>query len=479
MNMLIDGRNIPASDGKTIDVVNPVTNDLVDTIPSATEADIEYAIKCAKKGHQEWYAMPLYERAAVLMKYADLVEEHSEELGKLLAKEMGKPYTQSVMEMYGVSNMFRGFVEAAKHKYDRVNPLTGIPGRDGDFQMVVREPLGVVAAIVPFNVPAGLYGQKVAPALIMGNAVIVKPASDNPLTIIRLVQLLVEAGVPAKAAQAVTGRGGACGTYLSSSPGINGIFFTGSTQVGLEIARMGDLHLTPSFLELGGNDPCIILDDADLDIAIPYIVEDRLFNSGQVCVSPKRLLVQEDIVEEFTARILAEVPKIKVGDPFDPETSMGCLISEKAAIGVEAQVNETIKQGAQLLYGGTRDGAYYMPTILGGITRDMDIANDMEVFGPVFAIIPVKDQEEAISVANQTSYGLSSGIFTKDISRGMTLASKIESGACVINGTGFYITPYQPFGGIKMSGRGREGWSVTLDEVTYEKTITVRNMYKK
>ena len=477
MNMLISGKSVPSSDGKTIDVINPATGELIDTVPDATKEDVDLAVACSKKGQLEWAEKPLFERSMILTKYVSLVEENREEIANLLTREMGKPYKQSFGELGIVGAMVRGFLEVAKHKYDVLNPRGGMPGRGGDIQMVVREPLGTIAGILPFNAPTGSMIQKSAPALIMGNASITKPASDNPLAVIRLVELLVEAGVPVDAAQVVTGRGGTCGAYLASAPGVNGITFTGSTAVGLEIARMGDLHLAYSSLELGGNDPCIVLEDADLDIAVPDIVQGRLANSGQICVSPKRLLVHESLVDEFTKRLLAEIPKVKMGDPFDPDTAIGPLISEKAAIEVERQVNLTVSQGASLIYGGERKGAFYTPAVLTGVTRDMDIANDMEVFGPVFAIISVKDEAEALSIANQTAYGLSGGVFTKDISRGAKLAAKVVAGGCVVNGTGFYISPYQPFGGAKMSGKGRAGWSTSLDEVTYLKTITIKNLY--
>jgi succinate-semialdehyde dehydrogenase/glutarate-semialdehyde dehydrogenase len=475
--MLISGKFADSSGKQTISVINPATGGLVDTVPDAAREDVELAVQCARRGQIEWAAKALHERIAVLARYAALVEKNKNEIAKLLSDEMGKPIREALMSAGMIARQFEGFIEVANHMYGKVHPRGAYPGREADVQMVVREPLGVVAAIIPFNAPLDLYSQKAAPILIAGNALIVKPSSDAPLATAKVASLLIEAGVPENAVQIVTGRGSTVGFWLSSSPDIDGIFFTGSTETGVAISKAAAANLTECFLELGGNDPFMVFEDGNVDLAAREAVSGRTINAGQICASPKRMIVHKRRAREFTDKLLEEVKNVRLGTREDINGGMGCLISENAAKNVEAQVNLTVSQGAELLYGGRRDGAFYSPTVLGGVTRDMDIARDMEVFGPVFPIIEADSDEDAVAIANSSVYGLSSAIFTEDIRKGIRFAGLVQAGGCVINGHGFYMTPDQPFGGVKMSGKGREGMDITLREVTVEKTVTLRDVY--
>ena len=378
----------------------------------------------------------------------------------------------------------------------RQNAITGrflVPGTeighdghtDKDLQLVVHEPIGTVVAIVPFNAPLLLFSFKVASALAAGNAVIAKPPTDNPLFVLMCAELLWEAGVPGDALQVVTGSGSKVGNWLATDPRVNAVTLTGSTNVGLNIAQIMAKRLSPCCLELGGNDPFIVLEDADIDMSAKLAVATRTANSGQVCIAPKRFIVQNSVKEEFTAKVISLVKEVEMGFSKDVEGDMdryfnmtsvnakvlmGSIISEKSAKEIEQQVNHTIEQGAKLEVGGKRDGAFYEATVLTNVTKDMDIAKDMEIFGPVIPIIGFDTVEEAIEIANSSEYGLSGSVMTNDWQKGMMVARSVQSGGMVVNGSSMYRNQMQPFGGYKMSGNGREGF-VTLGEMMQEKTI--------
>jgi len=331
---------------------------------------------------------------------------------------------------------------------------------------------------------------KIAPALAAGNAVIIKPPSDNPLGTTMMGELLLEAGVPGDAFQIVTGSGSKLGKWLAEDPRCNAVAFTGSTGTGLELANLTAKHLAPCGLELGGNDPFIVMADADVEQSAIEAVFTRMANSGQVCIAPKRFIIQNSVKERFTKKVLELIGQVEMGyvedvdaeyerlkeitDPLSARVKFGSLISEKAAIEVERQVNRTIEQGATLAFGGKREGAFYFPTVLTNVTKEMDVAKDMEIFAPVIPIIGFDTAEEAVDIANQSSFGLSGAVFTNDYKLGMKVAQAVQSGGVVINGTTMYRNHMQPFGGYKMSGMGREGL-VTLAEMMQEKVIVFKN----
>ncbi len=478
MKSLIGREWRDSSDGEIIEVYNPATNELIDTVPSLTKEDVEDAIDYADAHQKEWEAKSVIERCAVLSKFAELVEQNKDELALLLSKETGKPIKEAYNEIANIQIGVPGYVEKVKHEYGDIIYRGTEAGQENTIQYTIQQPLGVVVAIIPFNFPSDIFINKVPPALLMGNAVILKPASVNPLTLTRYVELLVEAGVPAGIISVVHGSGSVVGKTLTSSKKIDMVSLTGSTAAGIDAAKNCAEHCAHSSLELGGNDAFILCADGDMDLAIEETVWGRLYNTGQVCCASKRFLIENSVKDEYIRRMVEKINSLKVGNPQDMGTDIGCLVSEEAAIEVERQVNETIAAGAKLVIGGKRNGAFYEPTILDNVTPDMAVAKDMEIFGPVISVIGFDDLEEAVKIANTSIYGLSGSIITKDISKAIKISEKMECGGFVINGASFFRSFEQPFGGWKYSGIGNEGIMTTLKEMSRMKTVILKNITK-
>lgn len=476
MKNLVAGEFKDASNGAVIEVYNPATNELLDTVPNATAEDVDACVKKAVEAQKAWAKVPLHERGRIIEKFADLVEENAEDLATLLCKETGKPIREARVEIGNTRTFAYGYVEKAKHMYGNVIPAGTEAGQEKTIQITQQEPLGVVACIIPFNFPCDLFGQKVPSALVMGNAVIVKPSSTNPLTLHKYCELLKIAGIPDGVINILSGSGEVCGSALSAHPGVHLISLTGSTKVGMETMKTASQNLSHVMLELGGNDAFLFLEDGDMDKAIEETVWGRLYNTGQVCCASKRFLIHNSRKQEFIDKMKAKIASMKVGNPLDPETEIGCLISEKAAIGVEQQVNDTVAQGATIVCGGRRNGAFYEPTILDNVTKDMEVAKDMEIFGPVIPVIGFDTVEEAIEIANQSNYGLCGCVFTEDMKMAFKVCNALECGGAVINGASFYRAAEMPFGGWKHSGIGNEGISTTLKEMSRTKTIVLKNI---
>ena len=479
MKMLIGGQRVDASDNKVIHVVNSATQELLDTVPSATNVDIERALENAQSGKVKWAATPQYERSRILQRCADLIESRQEELAKSLTIEMGKIIRESRPEIGCAAQIFRGYAEAANHLYGETMPDYQY-NSENDIIFTRFYPLGVVACISPFNYPAELCSHKIASALAAGNAAIVKPASDNPMIILKIIEICLEAGVPGDVIQCVTGSGALIGNLLANSPFIDAISLTGSTPVGLSVAKAAAGTLKRVFLELGGNDAFIVFDDADLDLVVEDAVRGRVQNAGQTCCAPKRFIVQKGIKAQFVERVLARLKLVKCGSPLDESTDLGSLISVGAAKATEEQVKLSVEQGAKLLCGGfAYDQSYFEPTVLDDVTLNMDIANDLEVFGPVMPIIEFDAMEDAIRIANASIYGLQAGVFSKDNKKAFQTAAALECGAVCINASGNFRNVNQPFGGWKMSGVGREGFSVTLKEMKQEKSFVLKGVLSR
>ena len=476
MNNLIGYTWKDASNKATIDVTNPATGKLIDTVPNVTLDDVDEAVKVAQIEQKKWKEVSLYERAEKLYKFVNLVEENKDRLASLLSEETGKPIKEAYAEVANVKIGVRGFVERAKHLYNDSIPAGQEAGQEKTMQITVREPIGVIAAIIPFNFPSDLFCQKVPPALVMGNSIIVKPSNYNPLTLIEYVKLMIEAGVPAGCIQVLTGDGPIVGQALAGHKGVHLVSLTGSTAAGIQTMGTASKNLTHIMLELGGNDAFIFLEDGDMDLAIKEATWGRLYNGGQVCCASKRFLIHNSRKQEFIERMKEVIANLKVGDPSSMDTDMGPMINEPAAVRIEEQVNKTVEQGATIVCGGKREGAYYFPTILDNVTRDMDIAKDMEVFGPVIPVIGFDTVEEAIDIANSSSFGLCGCVITKDYSLGMKIANKLECGGAIVNGASFYRSFEMPFGGWKHSGIGNEGVLTTLQEMTRLKTIILKNI---
>lgn len=477
MKNLIGNKWKYSKDKKTIDVINPATNELLDKVPNVTKEDVDEAVNIADVMQRKWEKeTSIYDRADILYKFVDLIEENKERLAVLLCKETGKPIKEARGEIANVKIGVRAFIERAKHMYDESIPSGTEKGQEKTMQVVKRYPLGVIAAIIPFNFPSDLFCQKIPPALLMGNSVIVKPSNYNPLTLIEYVKLMVEAGVPAGVIQVLTGDGPIVGQALAGHKQVSLVTLTGSTSAGIQTMKTASKNLTHVTLELGGNDALIILEDADMDLVIKETIWGRLYNGGQVCCASKRFLVSNLRKDEFIGRMQEEISKLKIGNPLNEDTDIGTMINEHAAVVIEEQVNSMVKKGAKVICGGKREGAYYYPTILDNVSKNMEIMKDMEVFGPVIPVFGFDDVEEAIEVANSSVYGLCSGVISSDISRAIKIADKLESGGAVINGASFFRAFEMPFGGWKHSGIGNEGVMTSLDEMSRIKTMVFKNI---
>ena len=476
MQMFINGVAVDAADGQVIDVINPATGAVVDTIPSATKEDVDLAVKKAVEGQKVWAKVPVYEKVEIMYRFIKLVEQNKEDLAQTLSAETGKPIVEARAEIGNIPIAFKAFSEKAKHLYGETIPAGMEAGQDKHVLITKREPIGVVACVIPFNFPCDLFDQKVAPALLAGNAAIVKPSTDNPLTLCKLTALLGEAGVTPGAIEIVTGRGSKVGSWLCGNKDVHAITLTGSTEVGIETARTAADHLAHIALELGGNDAFIVLKDGDVDLAVEELIWGRMYNTGQVCCASKRFLIQKDRVEEFTQKAIARISQLKQGQPSDESTQIGCLISEKAAIEVERQINLTVEQGGKILLGGTRNGAFIAPTVIGDVPKTADVAIDMEIFGPVVPVIGFDTDEEAIEIANSSKFGLCGCVFTENMKTAMKVCNALECGGTIINGASFFRSFEMPFGGYKYSGIGTEGVMSTFDEVTRTKTIVLKNI---
>ena len=476
MKMLIGGQKRESLDGKVINIFNPANGELIDTVPDSSSNDLDLLLEHSLKGKKIWGGTPLHERSKILLNFIDKVSLHIDELAELLCKETGKNIKEARLEVGLVPVIFRRFLEAANHMYGITLPDSQ-PGGEKDVIFTRREALGTILCIIPFNFPASTYAYKVAPALATGNSVIVKPPSDNPLTLIRLTELLVESGVPGDALQIATGSGSVVGKYLVASPHIDGVSLTGSTAVGIETAKQAAANLHHVFLELGGNDAMIVYGDGDISLAVQEATMARTTNCGQICIATKRFIVQNSVKDEFIKQLVTKLKSLKIGDPMDSSCDMGCLINEAAAVKVKEQVDHTLNQGAKCVLGGNIiNKAFFEPTVLDNVSADMDIARDMEVFGPVFPVIGFDTLEEAVEIHNASVYGLNGGIITKDTSKAMKTAYQLECGTVVLNGNGRYRHPDIAFGGYKMSGIGREGVSSTLEELTQVKTIVMKGI---
>lgn len=475
--MIIGGELVDASDGAVLENINPYTGELIGTVPAATQEDVDRAVANAVSGQKEWAALRNDERDAILNKFLALYDEHAEELAQLLSREGGKTITECRGEVGSVPLIFRAYMNASATLYGQALPNNIERRNTSDIMFTSYEPLGVCVCVAPFNYPVSTMTNKVAPALCAGNSVIMKPASDTPMSIILYAQLMLEAGMPANTIQVITGSGSKVGKWVTENKDVAAISLTGSTAVGVELQANASSHLQRVLLELGGNDPFVVFEDCNLDKAVSEAIGGRIYNAGQICSASKRFIVQNSVKEAFTEKLIAGLKQIKCGDPLDDSVVFSCLVNPSAAKKVAEQIQYTIGQGARCVYGGKQIAKTIVePTVLIDVTPEMDIAKDMEVFGPVFPIIGFDTFDEAIAIANNTSYGLSAGVMTENIATAMKAARAIQAGTCVINGTGDYRTSYHGFGGYKMSGVGREGALHTLEEFSEVKTTVLRGV---
>ncbi len=477
MKMFIAGQWVEASDHGWMDVKNPGTGEVLDRVPRGTLDDAARMVAAAQKGKVAMRRLTALQRYEMLNRIALAIEAKSDDLGKLLAAENGKPIGQTRAEVKVTASIFRGFSEETKRIFGRVMPVDAVRGNERHFAFTIRQPLGVVAAIVPFNYPVELWGHKAAAALAAGNAVVSKPPSACPLTLLKIAELMEECGLPQYAHQIITGPGALIGDYLARTEGIQLITVTGSTEVGVRIAEMAAKTLKKVHMELGGNDALIILADADLEKAATAVVLGRLARgNGQICCAVKRVLVEATIFDQFAALLAKKAKTLKVGDQLLEDTDVGPLINEGAAEEVEAFITAAVKAGARVIVGGKRKGSFIDPTVLTNVTPDMPIFKE-EVFGPVVPLVSFTSIDEAVELANSSPYGLQSAVFTTNINNAMDIAYRLEAGGVIINWSSALRVETLPFGGIKMSGHGREGVHDTLEEMTDQKTVVIHNAF--
>ncbi len=478
MKLFIGNQEAASASGQTYENINPYNGQVIELVQKANKEDFERAGQIARQAQPLWEATNLFERAHIYERYVALVREHLEEIAVEMCKEGGKAIVECRAEIDCLCYVFDMYKEAARQYCGNTVPLNAEPRTVGDFLVTVREAIGVIAVITPYNFPTELFAHKVAPALITGNAVIIKPASDTPKSAYMLTKLLHQAGVPMEVAQFVTGSGKEFGAWLAETKTVDAVNFTGSTNTGMQLLSGAANNLQRTFLELGGNDPFVVFEDADLDEAVEAAVGGRCWNSGQTCCANKRFLIENSIKEAFTQKLVARLKQVKVGNPMEDDTVMGPLVSVAAAQKAEAQVQQTVQEGATCILGGKSDGAFFPPTVLVDVTPEMAVAKDLEIFAATFPIIGFDGFDEAVAISNQTSFGLASGVITKDYQKALRFAKAVKAGTCVIGSSGNYRSVHQPFGGYKHSGIGREGTLQTLAEMTQEKTIVLKDIFK-
>jgi acyl-CoA reductase-like NAD-dependent aldehyde dehydrogenase len=475
-SMVIGGETVDAADGQTFDVVNPATGQTIATAPLGGPADVDRAVEAARRAFDDrkgWANWAAGKRGRSLAKFAALIKEHTEELAQLESRNVGKPITGARGEITGVSLVFDYYAGAANKIYGQTIPVSK-PGLD----LTLREPIGVVGLIVPWNFPLLMASWKVAPALAAGNTAILKPASYSPLTALRLGELALEAGIPAGVLNVVTGPGGSAGAAIAAHAGIGKVAFTGETVTGQEIMRLAAGNVKKVSLELGGKSPNIVFADADIERFAresPYSVFD---NAGQDCCARSRILVERSVHEQVVELFAAATRNVKVGDPADDATEVGSLVSSKQRDRVRDYIEIGLAEGATLVLGGEApedpalaDGAYLMPAVFDGVSNEMRIARE-EIFGPVVSVIPFDTEEEAVKLANATPYGLSGSIWSRDIGRALRTAKGVQAGVISINSNSSVHTE-APFGGYKMSGIGRELGMAAIDLYTETKNVFV------
>ena len=455
---------------KTIPVINSYDGSTVDTVPMADADDIERALATAVRGAGAMRRLTGYERYQILRKAADLMTQRAEELARTITLEEGKVIGEARFEVGRATEIIALSAEEAKRLGSEVVPLDGAPGVVKKFGFTVRVPCGVVVAISPFNFPLHLVCHKVGPALAGGNSVVIKPATDTPLSALKLTQIMLDAGAPAEAVQCITGSGGEVGEALCRDPRVRKITFTGSRDVGERICHIAGLKKVT--MELGSNAPLIVMPDADLDKVATAVAATGYSNAGQVCISAQRILPLAPIYGDFLDALRPKVAALATGDPLDEKTKMGPMVRERDAIRVEEWVKEAVRGGAKLVTGGERRGAIYAPTVLADVKPEMRVSKS-ELFGPAVAVTPVGTIDAAIAMANDTNYGLSAGIFTQNIDWAMKFVQEVESGNLHINWGPQWRADLMPYGGLKESGFGKEGPKYAVQEMTELKMVVM------
>ncbi|HEX9265655.1 MAG TPA: aldehyde dehydrogenase family protein [Candidatus Binatia bacterium] len=453
---------------KKIDVRNPFDNSLVDTVPRADAEDLEKALAYAERGAKVMAKLSSYERWKILRKAADMTAARNEELGQLISKEEGKIIAEGRGEANRAVETIMGSAEEAKRLHGETVPLDADPTGAKKFGFTLRVPCGVVAAIAPFNFPLNLVAHKVGPALAAGNSVIIKPASDTPLSALKLTEILLEAGLPPEGIQCITGSGGEIGDALVADRRVRKVTFTGSREIGNRICHMAGIKKVT--MELGSNSPLIIMPDADLQKVAAAVALTGYGNAGQTCISTQRVLTANKVYGDFLSVLKPKVEALTTGNPLDEKSKVGPMVKESEAVRVDNWINEAVAGGARLVAGGGRRGAIYTPAVVADVDPDMRISRD-ELFGPAVAVTPFDTIDEAIALANDSVYGLSAGIFTENVEWAMKFAREAEAGNLHVNWGTQWRVDLMPYGGLKDSGFGKEGPKYAVQEMSELKMV--------
>jgi len=457
----VAGEWVQAASGATVDVDNPTTGEIIGKVPKLSGAETRHAIEAANEAFKPWSARTAKERAIVLRKWFDLMLENQEDLAKLMTLEQGKPLTESRGEVAYAAAFLEWFGEEAKRVYGDT-----IPGHQADKRIVVlKQPIGVVACITPWNFPLAMITRKAGPALAAGCTVVIKPATQTPFSALALAELAERAGVPKGVLNVITGSAKEIGAELTSNPIVRKLSFTGSTEVGKVLMAQCAATIKKLSLELGGNAPFIVFEDADLDAAVEGAIASKYRNTGQTCVCTNRLLVQDSVYDSFAEKLVAAVKKLKPAPGLEAGASQGPLIDNAAVEKVESHIKDAVSKGAKVIAGGQRHalgGRFFEPTVLVNATTQMAVARE-ETFGPVAPLFRFKTEAEAIALANDTEFGLAAYFYGRDLARVWRVAEALEYGIVGIN-TGIISTEVAPFGGVKESGLGREGSKYGIEE---------------
>jgi succinate-semialdehyde dehydrogenase/glutarate-semialdehyde dehydrogenase len=470
----VNGAWIDAPGGATIDVLNPATGSILGTVPSLSAQDTRAAIEAADAAWPQWRRRPAKERGAILRRWFELMLEHQQDLARLMTAEQGKPLAESAGEIAYAAAFLEWFAEEGKRVYGETVPAH----REDTRILVLKQPVGVVATITPWNFPAAMITRKVGPALAAGCTVVSKPATQTPYSALALAELGERAGLPPGVFNVVTGKASAIGGEMTANPTVRKLSFTGSTQVGKKLIAQCAETVKKVSMELGGNAPFIVFDDADLEAAVAGAIACKFRNTGQTCVCANRILVQDGIYDAFAARLTEEVAKLVVGDGLQGDTHLGPLIDEHSVAKVKEHISDAVSRGASIIAGGENHvlgGTFFQPTVLRDVTPSMKIAHE-ETFGPVAPLFRFHSDEEAIHLANDTPFGLAAYFYTSDLRRSWRIAEALEYGIVGLN-TGLISTEVAPFGGIKESGIGREGGRYGLEEFIEVKYLAVGGLH--
>lgn len=466
----VGGQWIEADNGTTLAVVNPANGELIGSVANLGKAETNRAVEAAREAWPAWRRRSAHERAAILRRWYELLVQHADDLGTILTTEQGKPLREAKGEVLYAASFVEWYAEEGKRVVGQAAPCP-LPGKRS---LVLKQPVGVCAAITPWNFPAAMVTRKIAPAMAAGCPVILKPSELTPLTALAFAKLAEEAGVPPSVLQIVTGQPQEIGEVLTTHPDVRKFSFTGSTAVGRMLAARCASTVKRVSLELGGHAPFIVFDDADLDAAVQGAISSKYRNNGQTCICTNRFFVHDKVYDQFVAKLIPVVEKLQVGAGWEDNVDLGPLINMSAVEKVERHIADAQSKGAEVLTGGSRHnrgGCFFQPTVLSGVSREMLVSRE-ETFGPVSPLIRFSDDEEVVRWANDTQYGLAAYFFSRDVGRVWRVAEELEYGMVGVN-TGLMISEATPFGGMKQSGIGREGASIGIEEYLEVKYVCI------